>query len=508
MKTVNLLLLTRTHEARTISMLYHALSGREDSKQISDHEAASLWSLADRIAPDLAADSSECPGGWMSLLDGFYFSYVIEHIGKEFDLLKIAQDGSCILNIELKSEMIGEDRIKKQLEQNRYYLSHITGTIYSFTYVMETDQLYLLNEKGYLRECGSAELAAVLRKEPLRHFLADGIDLFFKAAEYLISPIASPEKFLQGKYFLTNQQFDFRKRILAFLQEHSADCAAPAAGISGTAGTGKTLLLLDLALVLSRKQRVLFVHSGPLRQGHLVIDQRLKNVDIIGSGQIPDADLSGYDYLLIDEADHLEDGTAECLLKTAGRMGIPVILSYDPHELLSEASEEMEEGTGNAPGDHLAQLCQLHLSFSGNIRINRPVLSFLRRLLHPAERSGRQDYSCIDVVYAEDQGERRLLEDYYNEKGYVLVSTDSGAQTQEDVIAREYDKVIMILDETFYYDTSGRLRAGKKEEEAIALLYEGLSRTRENLCLLVQGNRELFSRILALRLASPEPYQS
>ena len=215
MKTVNLLLLTRTHEARTISMLYHALSGREDSKQISDHEAASLWSLADRIAPDLAADSSECPGGWMALLDGFYFSYVIEHIGKEFDLLKIAQDGSCILNIELKSEMIGEERIKKQLEQNRYYLSHITGTIYSFTYVMETDQLYLLNEKGYLRTCESAELAAVLRKEPLRHFLADGIDLFFKAAEYLISPIASPEKFLQGKYFLTNQQFDFRKRILA-----------------------------------------------------------------------------------------------------------------------------------------------------------------------------------------------------------------------------------------------------------------------------------------------------
>ena len=66
----------------------------------------------------------------------------------------------------------------------------------------------------------------------------------------------------------------------------------------------------------------------------------------------------------------------------------------------------------------------------------------------------------------------------------------------------------MILDETFYYDASGRLRSGKNEEEAIALLYEGLSRTRENLCLLVQGNRELFSRILALRLASPEPYQS
>ncbi len=507
MKALNLLLLSRTHDTGTFSMLYHALSCRKDKKTVSEHEAASVWSLTDRIAAFLAKDSED--GSWLSLLDGFYFSYVIEHIGKEFDLLKIARDGSCILNIELKSEMTGEERIKKQLEQNRYYLSHIAGTIYSFTYVMETGQLYQMNEKGYLKTCELSDLAAALKKKALADSLDDGIDSFFKAAEYLISPIASPEEFLQGRYFLTNQQFDFRRRILSYLQEGCDGAKSPVISISGIAGTGKTLLLLDLGVQLSRKHRVLFIHSGPLRRGHLLIDQRLKHVDIIGKGQAAAADLSGYDYLLIDEADYLEEDIWEALLDKASIRRIPVILAYDPHELLtsspavkSAAQSSPESTTQSSPSARFAPVSTLQLAFSGNVRINRPVYSFLRTLLRPADRSGRADYSCIDVVYANDRTERKLLEEYYKKKGYVYVSMAGGDENEEAVIAREYDKVFMVLDNHFYYDEAQHLRCSVNEEEALRLLYEGLSRTRENLCLLVCGNIELFEKVLSVKLGS------
>ena len=621
MKAVNLLLLTRTHEAKTVSMLYHALSGRADSKTVSAHEAASLWSFADRASSCLEALEAKAdisPGSRMACLDGFFFSYVIEHIGKEFDLLKIARDGSCILNIELKSEKIEEERIARQLEQNRYYLSHIARTIWSFTYVMENDQLYQMNEKGYLRACGMEELAAVLAKDVFRDYLPDGIDSFFKAADYLISPVASPEKFLAGQYFLTNQQFDFRRRILSCLREYSEDRRvpgirvpgndvpgtdaaekpaeqhtpaagesgtgvpgsdvpgtdaaekpaeqhAPVIGVSGIAGTGKTLLLLDLALELSKKQRILFVHSGPLRNGHQVIDQRLKNVDIIGEGSIPGADVSGHACLLIDEADHLKEEPLKELLLRAEKCGIPVILSYDPHVLLFEADrtrsteagsrQSREPSTGvptveelrvEAPatgalsaeepsiagelsaevrsvgeltiGDPTAgdpdagelipggptarfdRICTMTLAFTGNIRINRPVYSFLRTLLNLGDRPGRHDYGCIDVVYAGRDEEKDLIEAYYRDRGYVLVSDRSGAETEEDVIAREYDKVMMVLDDSFYYDDAGHLRSSENGREALRLLYEGLSRTRENLCLLVTGSKELFEAVLSVRL--------
>ena len=369
---------------------------------------------------------------------------------------------------------------------------------------METGQFYMLNEKGYLKKCDLPDLIDVLKKEALADYLEDGIDSFFKAADYLISPIASPEDFLQGRYFLTNQQFDFRRRILSYLQEGCAGEDSPVISIAGIAGTGKTLLLLDLCLELSRKQRVLFVHSGPLRRGHIVIDQRLKNVDIIGNSQIPQADLAGYDYLLLDEADHLEMNAWESLYFKAKERNIPVILTYDTHELLDTAALSQDHAQSCASGI-FAKVSALHLSFSGNIRINRPVYSFLRTLLRPNDRPGRTDYSCIDVVFANDEAERKLLEEYYKEKGYVYVSMTGGDENEEDVIAREYDRVLMVLDENFYYDEEQHLRCRKNEEEALRLLYEGLSRTRENLCLLVCANKPLFEKILAIKLASPLP---
>ena len=127
MKAFNLYTLTRVRDSVNFSMLAQALSGRTWHKAFSAHETASLCALVDGLVPLLSEKGEE----WVRFLDGFYFSYTIEHISKEFDLLKLSADAGCVLNIELKSESIEEDRIRKQLEQNRDYLSHIARTILS-----------------------------------------------------------------------------------------------------------------------------------------------------------------------------------------------------------------------------------------------------------------------------------------------------------------------------------------------------------------------------------------
>ena len=496
MKAVNLHLLTRIRDHSTMSMLFQALGGRSDAKMISPHEAASLCALTDLLTEGLRVRGVD-PSEWISLLDGFFFSYVIEHIGKEFDLLKISSDGNCILNIELKSEDIGEERIKRQLEQNRYYLSHAAGTICSFTYVMETNALYTLNSKGYMRACAAGELIDVLVRPVWKDHLKDQIDRLFRSADYLISPVAAPEKFLQGQYFLTNQQFDFRRRILEHLKQESH----PVVSVTGIAGTGKTLLLFDLAMQLSRKDRVLLIHSGPLRRGHLVINERLKNVGIRGSDSIPDGeDLTGYAYLIADEADHLGHVVLERLFAQTRVRDIPVILAYDPHDLLDQQfPEEPETDTVSL----IRNTCTLALAFTGNIRINRPVYAFLRTLLNLKDRSGHPDYSCVDVLYAAERAELRLITQYYRRRGYELIGPSAVREREDTVIAQEYGKVMMVMDRNYYYDDAGHLCARENEETCIRLLYEGLSRTRENLCLIIAGEPELFSRILGIRLHRP-----
>ena len=116
MRAVNIYHLTRIHDPHGISLLLEALSGRSDAKEISIHEAATLWSFTDEITGILEDRNSGTMDGWLSILDGFYFSYTIEHIGKEFDLLKFSKDSGYVLNVELKSEKIEEERIRKQLE--------------------------------------------------------------------------------------------------------------------------------------------------------------------------------------------------------------------------------------------------------------------------------------------------------------------------------------------------------------------------------------------------------
>ena len=75
--------------------------------------------------------------------DGYFVSYSIKQIGKEFDLLRISSD--YIINIELKSRPVSTEAIKKQLIQNRYYLSMLGKTIYSYTYISSENRLVRLS---------------------------------------------------------------------------------------------------------------------------------------------------------------------------------------------------------------------------------------------------------------------------------------------------------------------------------------------------------------------------
>ena len=500
MKAVNLYALTRVRSCEMMSGLLQVMSGRTYQGPVSPHEAASLCALTDRLVRHFKENGSRIPdASWLNYLDGFYFSFIIDHIGKEFDLLKLSADMDCILNIELKSEDVGEERIRRQLAQNRYYLSHISNTIYSFTYVMETDALYQLNDRGYLRTVTAGDLAAVLMRPALQNFVSENLGSRFRASDYLISPVSVPDKFLSRQYFLTNQQAEFRKQILRIFQDYISDAdragEVPVVLIRGIAGTGKTLLLYDIAMALSEKRRVLLLHAGPLRSGHLIINERLRKV-MIRSALCPETfpDPGTVSCLLIDEANRLPCEVLTALLDYASGTGIPVIAACDPHSLL----------TGHRPAPMADELLKSRqtasFEFSGHIRINRPVYSFLRTLFNLNDCFGHPDYSCIDVLYAEGEEETGLLKAYYLDAGYHIIDTSSGEESEDEMIGEEYDCVMVLMDGNFEYDESLNLHMSGGSADALALLYEGFMRTREKLCLLIRDNSELFARVLAIRM--------
>lgn len=136
MRAINLYVLTRLLNNNLYSSYEKTLSLRDERIKVRIEEIELINEIV------IAFKQFNVPFEFVS--DWFYFFH-IPQIGKEFYLLKLGEN-NVVINLELKSQKVSEKKIEKQLKQNRYYLSNIADTIYSFTYVRENEevsQLYI-----------------------------------------------------------------------------------------------------------------------------------------------------------------------------------------------------------------------------------------------------------------------------------------------------------------------------------------------------------------------------
>ena len=177
----------------------------------------------------------------IKVLDGYYFGFTIPQISKEFDILRIGKES--IINIELKNETT--EKIEKQLKQNRYYLNFLGKRTFYFTYITEEDKLYEL-ENDNLVAVDFEKLSKLLFTQEIEEI--ENINQLFFPSNYLVSPFNSTDKFIDNEYFLTKHQEDIKKKII-----DSDKKKYPFFTIKGGAGTGKTLLVYDIAKDLTKK---------------------------------------------------------------------------------------------------------------------------------------------------------------------------------------------------------------------------------------------------------------
>ncbi len=492
MKAINLYLLCQVQPPDTFADYARILTREKTLKGVRENEQGSLHALvADLRKARLPYEA----------FDGFFFSFNIDHIGKEFDLLKIKADRSRIVNIELKSEMTGEARIRHQLIQNRYYLGHITKNVESFTYVSSDRKIFRLNEADELTESSMAELREVLTDT--EGWLGENIEDLFAAEDYLISPIATPQKFVEGMYFLTQQQETYKNQILKLIAER--DDRPLFLGLKGSPGTGKTLMIYDMARELAARNRVIIVHCGQLTEAHLWLKER--GWDIFPVNRVGKEELEAADLVFVDESQRLRQDQFALIRDTVEYAEGVCLFAYDPRQVLLYS--ELER---NISGQ-IDELTEITYRLSEKIRANKELASFLRVLLE--SRTGPDDYSYrnIDVVYAATPEEGNIVKKAFISRGYRFINFTSegrgttsfdrygGEMNTHKAIGQEFSDVVMILDDTFYYDGEGILKARAHPNPDYIyeqLLYQGVTRTREKLCLIVVDNFELFSHVTGL----------
>lgn len=417
-----------------------------------------------------------------ALVNNFYVGYSIQQISKEFDLLRIGTN--MVLNIELK-RISTKEKVLKQLVQNEHYLKFLDLPIKNFTYVAKQNVLYELigNE---LVEVNFDRIVHLLQLQHVRQI--ESLDNLFDPVNYLISPMEKPHAFMDGEYFLTAGQTTFKSEIISAIN-------GDIIGIEGGAGTGKTLLIYDIAKTLiSQGHSVLLVQVNPIQKGQQdLIDYyqwSIVQMEAVNLNQ-----LTNYDFILLDEVhliEHPQFDILEKLLIGDNRR----IICYDPqHYFNGSAALKFIEKRFNVKKYEMKVI----------IRYNKEIYSFINSLFDRRYPIGNfSDYKDITVQYFHERADAESYMQLMQIDGWKIIdmSTDKLIQesSQKDIIGQEFNKVVALIDDNFYYKSNGRLSCRDFDspiETPIKILYQAVTRTKKSLQLIIVRNVELMNYIFS-----------
>ncbi|QAV47634.1 DNA/RNA helicase domain-containing protein [Pantoea agglomerans] len=458
--------------------------------QIKNAELQDLKKLLECLCNE---DDNPC------LFSGFYVGYKIPQIGKEFDLLKIGSN--AVINIELKRTSSPE-KIRNQLQRNRYYLSFIGKAVFTFSYVSDTQSLYYLDKNSNLTETDIKCVIDALIKNS--DSLNTNIDNLFNPSDYLVSPFNSTDKFINNLYFLTHQQEEFKDNILKII---STSLNANFISVTGAAGTGKTLLVYDVVKrILSEGHKVLVVHCGNLNAGH----HRLKELgwNIIGIKMLLSTDLTHFDTILVDEAQRIKADQLINLISSVKSNKTTCIFSYDKLQTLGRGEEY------SGVNEVIVKSCDTCIfNLSEKIRSNKEIASFIKMLFNKNTSLDQVSSGNIVINYFNNLDDARsYLYNLDHHEWEVLRFTPSQYDNEHhedysyfthkkshEIIGQEFDNVAVTIDKHFKYNGNGKLiYSGYTYYNPIKMFFQNITRTRKRLNLIIISNEEILKRCLSI----------
>ena len=456
---------------------------------LKEWEKKDLKSFFDRIRTSL------------KVLEGYYLDFKIPHISKEFDILRIGKES--VINVELKNEFTTEEKIKNQLKQNKYYLSFLGKNTFHFTYVTKENNLYKL-ENDDLVLTKFQELANLLSIQEVEEI--ENLERLFEPSNYLVSPFNSTDKFVKKEYFLTEHQEDIKNKIIDSVVKKDEQLFFT---IKGGAGTGKTLLVYDIARELTEKgEKVLVIHCGNLNKGQQELNEKkilniipIKNIDLSKGVNFED-----FTIVILDETQRVNLSQLQYIIESIFNIKSKCVFSLDPKQYLKK-----EENDNNVEHYLYEKTKPVKFKLTNNIRTNEELLVFIKSISHNRPDFEKIRYKNIKINFFKDYS---LVKNYLsNLNGWEIINfTPSAKEKYEydnyniigkvnshNVLGQEFDNVAVVIDDTFFYNSTKKLSVRNENKyfyDKLGMLYQNITRARKKLNVVIVNNQEVLSRCL------------
>ncbi len=488
MRNINILSIIEAYRKLSNTLFQKLMNSYGITSGIKNYELNGIESFVDEL---LKANNN------ISIVNRYYLGYSIPQIGKEFDLLRFGHN--YIINIEIKTESSIE-KILKQQHKNKYYLSFLDKPLHIYTFISNENKLYKLvirNNGDEIEEITFNELCNILMSQEVVTF--NNIDDLFNPSDYLVSPFNSPEKFMSEGYFLTVQQEQIYKEI----QTKLSDTATNFIALTGGAGTGKTLLTYHIAKeTIQRGKKVLILHCAPLNSGHQILMDEY-NWSIYMPKYAPNT--IDFDLIIIDEAQRMYPYQFDKYIKEVRTLNKKCIFSYDEKQYLRD--NEKQYHTKERIEKEL--LCTPY-KLTDKIRTNKEIAYFIRQLFNIKKNIPNIDYTNIELTYCKDCYSAKLLLQELLERGWKTPNYTPGTrsffhyeaylsndtESAHSVVGQEFNNVVVVIDESFKYNSQGDLIADNTYYSQRQMLYQIITRTRKKLHIVIINNEVMLNRCI------------
>ena len=171
-----------------------------------------------------------------------------------------------------------------------------------------------------------------------------------------------------------------------------------------------------------------------------------------------------------------------------------MIFSSDSEDVISqeELDRSIVEGLGKLPG-----IQKFHLT--NRIRTNAELSSFIQNMVHLPEKRNSRWYPHIVVMYANNDGEAEKLLNDLVRQGFKERTEEASGQPGVQAVRAE-EKIVVLLDEQYYYDENGYLRSwcSTGGYSNVRSLFHLLNQAKESLALVVRENMAVYEVLLEI----------